>query len=97
MASCCGQLESAAGGRIQQVTETNAWCVSRRHGPLIQTHFARLINLELLQKYGANAWRVHNYMLEAHLKRIQAANEDIKNKILQINRERKMDQVEPFG
>ncbi|ORY92214.1 Pre-mRNA-splicing factor SPF27 [Syncephalastrum racemosum] len=57
----------------------------------------RLINLELLQKYGANAWRVHNYMLEAHLKRIQAANEDMKNKILQINRERKMDQTQAAG
>lgn len=52
-----------------------------------------MFNLELLQKYGANAWRVHNYQMEAFLNQIQKQTEEYRTKIQNINRERKMEQV----
>ena len=53
-----------------------------------------MFNLELLQKYGANAWRVHNYQLEADLKTIQRNTEQVRQQILEVNRERKQDQTQ---
>ncbi|KAI8098467.1 Pre-mRNA-splicing factor SPF27 [Halteromyces radiatus] len=59
----------------------------------LESQAGSMFNLELLQKYGANAWRVHNYQLEADLKQIQQETEDYRNQINQINRERKADQM----
>lgn len=53
-----------------------------------------MFNLELLQKYGANAWRVHNYQLENDLANIKKNTEHLRNQILEINRERKNDQTQ---
>ncbi|CAO3599857.1 unnamed protein product [Absidia cylindrospora] len=53
-----------------------------------------MFNLELLQKYGANAWRVHNYQLESYLKQIKQETEQYRNEINEINRERKHDQTQ---
>lgn len=53
-----------------------------------------MFNLELLQKYGANAWRVHNYQLENDLANIKKNTEYLRNQILEINRERKNDQTQ---
>jgi pre-mRNA-splicing factor SPF27 len=53
-----------------------------------------MFNLELLQKYGANAWRVHNYQLEQDLAAIKKNTEQLRNQILEINRERKQDQTQ---
>lgn len=53
-----------------------------------------MFNLELLQKYGANAWRVHNYQLETDLANIKKNTEYLRNQILEINRERKNDQTQ---
>lgn len=53
-----------------------------------------MFNLELLQKYGANAWRVHNYQLETGLTDIKKNTEYLRNQILEINRERKNDQTQ---
>lgn len=50
--------------------------------------------MELLQKYGANAWRVHNYQLENDLADIKRKTEELRNKIVEINKERKNDQLE---
>lgn len=52
-----------------------------------------MFNLELLQKYGANAWRVHNYQLESQLKMLQKETEEYREKIREISRERKNEQV----
>ncbi|KAF8649883.1 hypothetical protein AX16_005645 [Volvariella volvacea WC 439] len=54
----------------------------------------RHTNLTLLQTYGANAWRVHNYLLEATAKQIEQASEDLKQLTLEVNRERKNQQVD---
>lgn len=54
----------------------------------------RLFNLELLQKYGANAWKVHNFQLEAYLKQLKSDVEDKKKQILDLNKQRKFEQTE---
>lgn len=53
-----------------------------------------MFNLELLSKYGANAWRVHNYQLETYLEYIKNNTERVRNQILNINKERKMEQTQ---
>ncbi|KAG6910603.1 hypothetical protein DXG01_009554 [Tephrocybe rancida] len=52
----------------------------------------RLTNLTLLQNYGPNAWRIHNYLLESAAKQCEKALEDLKQLTVEINRERKNEQ-----
>ncbi|KZW02053.1 breast carcinoma amplified sequence 2 [Exidia glandulosa HHB12029] len=49
----------------------------------------RQSNLALLQTYGANAWRLHNYLLEADAKVYEAALEKLREETTELNRERK--------
>ncbi|CAO3617375.1 unnamed protein product [Cunninghamella echinulata] len=60
----------------------------------LESQAGSMFNLELLQKYGGNAWRVHNYQLESYLKYIQQETENYKNQINDINKERKADQMD---
>ncbi|KAI8073498.1 Pre-mRNA-splicing factor SPF27 [Gilbertella persicaria] len=60
----------------------------------LESQAGSMFNLELLQTYGANAWRVHNYQLEADLALIKSNTEQLRNQILEINRERKNDQTQ---
>lgn len=53
----------------------------------------RHINLALLQQYGSNAWRIHNYLGEATAKNIESALEELKNLTTEVNRDRKNYQV----
>ncbi|VDB99302.1 unnamed protein product [Peniophora sp. CBMAI 1063] len=50
-------------------------------------------NLALLQQYGANAWRVHNYLLEADAKVAEKLAEGVKEETTGVNRERKNGQT----
>ena len=50
-------------------------------------------NLSLLQTYGSNAWRIHNYLLEATTKQTEKALEELKDMTVEVNRQRKNDQV----
>ncbi|KAI0724299.1 breast carcinoma amplified sequence 2 [Cerioporus squamosus] len=49
----------------------------------------RHINLALMQQYGSNAWRIHNYLTEATAKNIEQALEELKNLTTEVNRDRK--------
>ncbi|KAJ3994026.1 Pre-mRNA-splicing factor SPF27 [Lentinula boryana] len=49
----------------------------------------RQTNLTLLQTYGANSWRVHNYLVEASAKQVEKALEDLKKLTEDVNRDRK--------
>ncbi|KAI0735432.1 breast carcinoma amplified sequence 2 [Earliella scabrosa] len=49
----------------------------------------RHVNLALLQQYGSNAWRIHNYLNEATAQNIEKALEDLKNLTTEVNRDRK--------
>ncbi|KAI9289337.1 Pre-mRNA-splicing factor SPF27 [Umbelopsis sp. AD052] len=60
----------------------------------LEAQTLRLFNLELLQKYGANAWKVHNFQLEAYLKQLKSDVEDKKKQILDLNKQRKFEQTE---
>ena len=50
-------------------------------------------NLSLLQTYGSNAWRIHNYLFEATVKQVEKALEELKDLTVEVNRQRKNDQV----
>ncbi|GLB36413.1 putative mRNA processing [Lyophyllum shimeji] len=52
----------------------------------------RQTNLTLLQNYGANAWRIHNYLAEATAKQTEKALEDLKQLTVEVNRARKNEQ-----
>ena len=56
----------------------------------------RLDTLGLLQNYGTNAWKLHNYMLEADARAIEAELERARERVTEINRERKNSQVRLF-
>ncbi|RPD81736.1 breast carcinoma amplified sequence 2 [Lentinus tigrinus ALCF2SS1-7] len=49
----------------------------------------RHLNLALLQQYGSNAWRIHNYLNEAAAQNIEQALEELKNLTTEVNRDRK--------
>ncbi|KAL1661918.1 Pre-mRNA-splicing factor SPF27 [Schizophyllum commune] len=53
----------------------------------------RQTNVSLLQTYGANAWRIHNYLLETTAKNAEKALEELKEQITDVNRERKNTQT----
>ena len=46
----------------------------------------RHMNLALLQQYGSNAWRIHNFLLEQTAKNIEKAVEDLKQLRVEVNR-----------
>ncbi|KAG9304261.1 hypothetical protein G9A89_019823 [Geosiphon pyriformis] len=54
----------------------------------------RLLNMELLLKYGANAWRLHNFQLEHELKLFQSSLQQYRQEILELNKERKAEQLQ---
>ncbi|KAF8528063.1 breast carcinoma amplified sequence 2 [Hysterangium stoloniferum] len=49
----------------------------------------RHTNLSLLQSYGPNAWKINNYLLEASAVRLEKTVEDLKQRTVEVNRERK--------
>lgn len=51
------------------------------------------MNLALLQQYGSNSWRIHNYLQEATAKNLEKTLEDLKQLTVEVNRERKNFQV----
>ncbi|KAJ1666434.1 hypothetical protein IW140_006421 [Coemansia sp. RSA 1813] len=54
----------------------------------------RLVNLELLQQFGANAWKFSNYQKEKLLESIERATENHKDEGVRINKARKYEQTE---
>ncbi|KAB5593033.1 Pre-mRNA-splicing factor [Ceratobasidium theobromae] len=53
----------------------------------------RQINLSLLQTYGANSWKVHNFLLEEDAKVVEKMVEALKEQNTEINRSRKNAQL----
>ncbi|QRW27316.1 Breast carcinoma amplified sequence [Rhizoctonia solani] len=51
------------------------------------------VNLSLLQTYGANSWKVHNFLLEEDAKRVEKALEVTKEQSTEVNRARKNAQL----
>lgn len=53
----------------------------------------RVLNLELIQKFGGNAWNIHNYQLEYDVSLLRKAVDEKKAEIMELNKLRKRDQV----
>ncbi|KAG8858729.1 hypothetical protein FRB96_004866 [Tulasnella sp. 330] len=53
----------------------------------------RQLNQSLLQTYGANAWRVHNYLTEATAVQYEKALERLQDQTTELNRNRKNSQI----
>eukprot|EP00842_Homolaphlyctis_polyrhiza_P006370 jgi/Hompol1/6734/HPOL_003601-RA len=53
----------------------------------------RIVNLELIAKFGANAWLIHNYQMEAAIKSIKKQIDDVQAEIDSVNKARKTDQM----
>ncbi|QRV86183.1 Breast carcinoma amplified sequence [Ceratobasidium sp. AG-Ba] len=53
----------------------------------------RQTNLSLLQQYGANSWKVHNFLLEEDAKTLEKSLEALKDQTTEVNRSRKNAQL----
>lgn len=53
----------------------------------------RVLNLELVQKFGNNAWNIHNYQLEYDLSRLRKQVDEKRAEVMELNKLRKRDQV----
>lgn len=62
-------------------------------GSQLEHQQLRLGNLELMQKYGSNAWRVANFLVEKEIERIEKQTEEVKLRTEELNRERKARQA----
>ncbi|KAL9236073.1 hypothetical protein vseg_010780 [Gypsophila vaccaria] len=81
-----------APSNTKQFDET-AWKQSLQKAQrLLQHQEIRLENLELMDKYGPEVWKLYNKRLEASLTRMQAVAAEQNGKIEVVNRERKYHQ-----
>ncbi|KAI9231925.1 MAG: Pre-mRNA-splicing factor SPF27 [Podila humilis] len=54
----------------------------------------RVLNLELVQKFGNNAWNIHNYQLEYDLSRLRKQVDEKRAEVMELNKLRKRDQLD---
>ena len=52
----------------------------------------RLVNLELLLKFGPDSWRMHNEVLASFVARLQEQLAGVRRQVDDLNRERKLQQ-----
>ncbi|RYR17707.1 hypothetical protein Ahy_B03g062402 [Arachis hypogaea] len=64
----------------------------QRSQRLLQYQNIRMENVDLLLKYGTDAWKQHNNRLEVYLTRMQKLAQELGEKIENVNRERKYHQ-----
>ncbi|KAJ2377812.1 hypothetical protein IW150_001162 [Coemansia sp. RSA 2607] len=63
-------------------------------GAQLEHQNIRIVNLELLQQFGANAWKLSNYQKEGLLKNIEDATTKLKDEGVHVNKARKYEQQE---
>jgi pre-mRNA-splicing factor SPF27 len=56
----------------------------------------RQIDLELMNQFGSNSWKIHNQHIEKMIQKMQEELEETNQKITEVNKQRKQDQVLPF-
>lgn len=78
-----------------KMTDIAAWseCVENSQAQL-EHQALRILNLELMSEYGANAWKTYNTVLVQMVEQGQKQLQDIKKKIQDINWQRKNEQTE---
>jgi len=74
--------------------DTNAWyeCVENSYAQL-EHQASRIINLEIMQDYGSNAWRIFNQTLKTMFEEAEDQLETISKNIQAINLNRKTEQI----
>ncbi|KAK2451244.1 Pre-mRNA-splicing factor SPF27 [Trifolium repens] len=76
-----------------KMNDETAWKLSLQTAQrLLQYQTLRMENLDLLLKYGPDAWKQHNQRLEVYLSRMQKLAQEQNDKIEKVNRERKYHQ-----
>ncbi|KAJ2234499.1 hypothetical protein H4R99_003128 [Coemansia sp. RSA 1722] len=63
-------------------------------GAQLEHQGIRLVNLELLQQFGANAWKLNNYQKQGLLDSIEEATKKCKDEGVHLNKARKYEQME---
>lgn len=73
-----------------KMTDVAAWseCVDNSMAQL-EHQATRIMNLQLMEEYGSEAWKSHNNMLQNMLTRAQAQLQDLKKEIQELNWSRK--------
>ena len=59
----------------------------------LEHQYLRANNVELLNKFGSNSWRISNFLLEKNVDRLVLEVEKMKQQTEHINRQRKQAQV----
>ncbi|OIV94159.1 hypothetical protein TanjilG_03609 [Lupinus angustifolius] len=78
---------------VNKRNDETAWKQAvQRAQRLLQYQIMRMENLDLLLKYGPDAWKQHNQRLEVYLSRMQKLAQEQNEKIEKVNRERKYHQ-----
>ncbi|XP_028786854.1 pre-mRNA-splicing factor SPF27 homolog [Neltuma alba] len=78
---------------MNKKNDETAWKQSlQRAQRLLQYQMIRMENLDLLLKYGPDAWKLHNQRLEVYLSRMQKLAQEQNENIEKVNRERKYHQ-----
>ncbi|KAL1317248.1 hypothetical protein HN51_069333 [Arachis hypogaea] len=78
---------------VSKRNDETAWKQAlQRSQRLLQYQITRMENLDLLLKYGPDAWKQHNNRLEVYLTRMQKLAQELNEKIEKVNRERKYHQ-----
>ena len=79
--------------RLQEPKEDQDWS-SAVNNAMAQLEYQenRYMNLDLLNKYGSNAWKIHNFQMEQLIKNVKEELDNVNDTILALNMERKQDQ-----
>ncbi|KAJ1939727.1 hypothetical protein FBU59_004026, partial [Linderina macrospora] len=79
----------------EESTDADAWRAAAENAAAQLEHQnIRLVNLELLQQFGANAWKLSNYQKEGMLRNIEMAVERQREEGVNVNKARKYEQTE---
>jgi hypothetical protein len=85
-------LPRAPSGR--SAADLSAWRAAlRKTDALLEHSTTALLNIQLLTRYGGSVWKLSNRDLETRLRRVRAEVKSVKEATLQLNRQRKSEQL----
>ena len=86
------ELPSPSGGKLTDVTSWNE-CVENSYAQL-EHQATRIINLELMNKYGAEGWKTYNTVLSQMMQSAQKQLQELRKQIQEVNWQRKSGQID---